>query len=220
MASSASWLFRTRRLNPFNFGKPAQHLRDENLTLALRNHFSASPLDPNFSLWLDMFRWVAAFCVLLDHVNTILFVKILTLPRADRSIEQYVLAFFAGFGRPAVLVFFVLSGFLVGGTSLRKYISRENLNSIEYFSSRLSRLWIVLIPGLLLTTVANYIGGIRFGGAAAGNLFPWRAVRRECGPCTGTTCSATSSFSRRSLADHYGGEWRAMVALQRVLVLR
>jgi peptidoglycan/LPS O-acetylase OafA/YrhL len=59
--------------------------------------------------------------------------------------------------RVAVIVFFVLSGFLVGGSVIR--IMRKGTFSWKrYLFQRLTRLWIVLIPALLLGAVLDVSG--------------------------------------------------------------
>jgi peptidoglycan/LPS O-acetylase OafA/YrhL len=51
-------------------------------------------------------------------------------------------------GHQAVMVFFVLSGFFVGGGALKKI---KQFNAMKYVVARLSRLWIVLVPALVAT---------------------------------------------------------------------
>jgi peptidoglycan/LPS O-acetylase OafA/YrhL len=61
---------------------------------------------------------------------------------------------FLGLGPSAVLVFFFLSGYLVGGNEIVNLIGKK-LNFSHYFFNRLTRLWIVLLPALLATSVFN-----------------------------------------------------------------
>ena len=69
------------------------------------------------------------------------------------------------------MVFFVLSGYLVGGSVISKY-AKNNFRFRDYFIDRLSRLWVVLIPALIVTLcwdlmgkshagVGGYLGGFR-----------------------------------------------------------
>jgi peptidoglycan/LPS O-acetylase OafA/YrhL len=55
-------------------------------------------------------------------------------------------------GLDAVMVFFVLSGFVIAYTS-----ERESTATI-FVASRIARLWSVLLPALLITAVADAIG--------------------------------------------------------------
>ncbi len=57
-----------------------------------------------------------------------------------------------GFGHQAVMVFFVLSGFFVGGSVLRQ---AGTFSAKQYAIARLTRLWIVLIPALVFTAVID-----------------------------------------------------------------
>ncbi len=53
-------------------------------------------------------------------------------------------------GYEFVMVFFVLSGYFIG-SSVLKDISADRWSWSKYLQARLTRLWVVLIPGLLLT---------------------------------------------------------------------
>lgn len=55
-------------------------------------------------------------------------------------------------GHQAVIVFFVLSGYFVG-TSVLSNFQNERWSWREYLVNRLTRLWIVLIPALVLTAL-------------------------------------------------------------------
>ena len=65
-----------------------------------------------------------------------------------------VFYFLTGFGHQAVIVFFVLSGFFVGGSILK---NPQRFSFMHYLIARLSRLWVVLIPMLALTYLIDYI---------------------------------------------------------------
>jgi peptidoglycan/LPS O-acetylase OafA/YrhL len=58
-----------------------------------------------------------------------------------------VLAFFTGFAHQAVLVFFLISGWLVGGSLLNKLGQPDAL--LSYAIDRITRLWTVLMPTFL-----------------------------------------------------------------------
>jgi peptidoglycan/LPS O-acetylase OafA/YrhL len=65
---------------------------------------------------------------------------------------HYAYSAIAGFNHSAVIVFFVLSGFLVGG-SFYGEVAHDRENIKVYLIKRLVRLWIVLLPALALTWV-------------------------------------------------------------------
>jgi peptidoglycan/LPS O-acetylase OafA/YrhL len=64
-------------------------------------------------------------------------------------------------GHQAVIVFFVLSGYFVGGGALRAVRSRQ-WSTQSYLLRRLTRLWVVLIPALLLGALFDAIGARLF----------------------------------------------------------
>src|SRR3954447_25767284 len=78
-------------------------------------------LTPTLSLYLDVLRFTAAFAVFISHY-------------APGYRSGGLFWQFAGFGRTSVLVFFVLSGFVIA------YVSQGKESSLqEYALSRLSR---------------------------------------------------------------------------------
>ena len=106
--------------------------------------------DPRRLFWVDWLRFLAAALVLLDHACQ------WNWPGPDLSVAGVPggLARFlvapAHLGRQAVIVFFVLSGALVGGLTLRK-IRAGTFDASVYAADRLSRVYLPLIPALLLT---------------------------------------------------------------------
>ena len=62
-----------------------------------------------------------------------------------------------GLGHQAVMIFFVLSGFLVGGSVMKAFQSGK-WSWKQYLLRRMSRLWVVLIPALLLTLFWDKLG--------------------------------------------------------------
>jgi peptidoglycan/LPS O-acetylase OafA/YrhL len=65
--------------------------------------------------------------------------------------------FATGLGADAVVVFFVLSGFWVGGSVLTA-VKNNSFRWRDYLISRGSRLWIALVPAVFLTVVLAWIG--------------------------------------------------------------
>lgn len=111
---------------------------------------------------LNVVRAAAAFLVVAGHARGFLFVG--REHASQDMLTQGALALF-GLGHGAVLVFFVLSGYFVGG-SVQRGIAKGSFAVKSYAISRLTRLWIVLIPAILLTAVLDGIGRTFFGYAA------------------------------------------------------
>jgi peptidoglycan/LPS O-acetylase OafA/YrhL len=110
---------------------------------------------------LDMVRGAAALAVMLGHLRYLFFVDFSEI--AQNSSPMIKLVYFAsGFGHYAVMAFFVLSGFLVGGSVLRGRMDEE-FNWSRYATNRLTRLWIVLIPALLIGAIWDHMGIRLFG---------------------------------------------------------
>ena len=106
----------------------------------------------SYNPWFDLFRGLAAFLVCIGHVRNAFWVDYGEIQlRAWWHAPAYLIT---GFGHQAVIVFFVLSGFLVGGSVL---VKKESFFWIDYFSSRLVRLWVVLIPALIFTAACDYL---------------------------------------------------------------
>jgi peptidoglycan/LPS O-acetylase OafA/YrhL len=104
---------------------------------------------------LDALRAVAAFSVLLSHWRDALFVDYPQLGRHNPLIAAAYLV--SGLGHQWVIVFFVLSGYLVGGSVLRS-VNSGRWAWRSYLLTRLTRLYLVLLPALLLGGVADWAG--------------------------------------------------------------
>ena len=109
---------------------------------------------------LDLVRGVAALEVMLSHLRAFFFVDYGQVHEAGRLVQLFYYA--TGFGHQAVVVFFVLSGYLVGGSVLS---AKSEGFGLRYGVQRLSRLWIVLLPCLVATVFWNLLGW-HTGGAA------------------------------------------------------
>lgn len=112
-------------------------------------------MSPEFSGFLDFVRWVAALLVVLQHIRYLWFAEYVNVQNKSLLIKSFY--FFTGFGSEAVLVFFVLSGFLVGGGALRKW-QAGTYSATDYFISRFSRIYIVLLPALILGGLLDWVG--------------------------------------------------------------
>lgn len=104
-------------------------------------------ISPSLSYKLNIARAISALIVLLVHLRGSLFVPYNELIES-KNIINFFLFFVTRLGHECVLIFFVLSGFLVGGQSLGEYFNK-NFSIKKYFINRFSRMWAVLIPTLL-----------------------------------------------------------------------
>lgn len=95
-------------------------------------------MTPVTSLFLDLVRFLAALVVFLSHLTS----------NDINSAFPWV-----PWGHEAVVVFFVISGYVIGHVSA----TREHL-PVEYAAARLGRLYSVVIPALILTVVLDKVG--------------------------------------------------------------
>lgn len=93
----------------------------------------------SFSVYLDIVRFLAAILVLLYHSN----IRLLTTETAP----------FSQYGHSAVIIFFILSGFVIA------YITDIKENNIkDYTISRLARIYSVALPVVLITPIIDFFG--------------------------------------------------------------
>ena len=109
----------------------------------------------NASVHLDALRGLAAFCVMLGHWRDAFFLDYSKLPHHNPLLAPAYLV--TGLGRQWVIVFFVLSGYLVGGSVLRS-AGNGRWSWRAYFTARLTRLYIVLIPALVIGGALDWCG--------------------------------------------------------------
>jgi peptidoglycan/LPS O-acetylase OafA/YrhL len=104
---------------------------------------------------LDLMRGVAALLVCVEHLRAFLMTDyghILHPLVTDR-----IFYFVTGLGHQAVMIFFVLSGYFVGGSVISAY-EEKKWSWSRYTTRRLSRLWVVLVPALVLTLIWDEAG--------------------------------------------------------------
>lgn len=102
--------------------------------------------------WLDLVRGGSAIAVCAGHLRAVLLSDYESLKAPTVGLD--ILYFATGLGHQAVMVFFVLSGFFVGGSIIK---SRDAFIPARYATDRLTRLWIVLIPAMIITIGVDQI---------------------------------------------------------------
>ena len=111
-----------------------------------------------FSVYLDLVRFAAACLVYLYHSNQRLLVREI-LPASN-------------YGHSAVIVFFVLSGFVIA------YVTdTKERHWVTYAASRISRIFSVAIPAIGLTLVLDAIGRQLYPALYGGYPFDLLVVR-------------------------------------------
>lgn len=113
------------------------------------------------SIVISLLRGLAALAVAAAHLRADLYPGMRTI--TDPPLWFKGFAFVTGFAHHAVLVFFVISGWLVGGSLLDK-LGKPNAIA-GYAIDRVTRLWTVLIPTFVLTLLfALAMGTVTYQG--------------------------------------------------------
>ena len=121
--------------------------------------------------WLDLLRFLAAFLVLICHSRGDFFVPYDELPSSQQGIIPFAFYTITRLGHEAVIIFFVLSGFLVGGVGIQR-LRDNNFNSKGYVIDRAVRIMLPLIASVLFYGIVCVIISKPFDWICAiGNLF-------------------------------------------------
>lgn len=139
--------------HPSSLPSDARALRRPHLTVhgsPMKNMSRSmnSGLDPGISYYLDLVRLLAALSVFGFHLG---YGKFVGGPFASLHV----------FGSNAVIVFFVLSGFVISHV-----LSTSETNARAYAVARLSRLYSVVVPALFIVALLD-----TFGARAAPDLY-------------------------------------------------
>jgi peptidoglycan/LPS O-acetylase OafA/YrhL len=98
------------------------------------------------------------------------------LPESTKSAGAAFLYLSARFGYDAVIIFFVLSGYLVGGKLLER-VAQQNFDFSGYAFDRLMRIYVPYLPALLLTAaVALWLDQPISATALFGNFFQLQGI--------------------------------------------
>lgn len=109
--------------------------------------------------WLDLMRYIAALLVLIGHFRADLFVNYDQLPSSQQGIIMQVSYVLTSLGHSSVLVFFVLSGYLVGGGIINK-LKNGAFNILSYTIDRVIRIQLPLLAALIIIAISNTIMGV------------------------------------------------------------
>lgn len=104
------------------------------------------------NLWLDLIRGCSALLVCMGHLRNTMLVDYSVLIHPNIATKVFYAV--TSLGHQAVMVFFVLSGYFVGGGVLR---AGAKFSWRNYLTARLTRLWVVLIPCLFITWAVGLI---------------------------------------------------------------
>ena len=131
--------------------------------------------------------------VMLGHLRAMVFVDFSQVSNPGFLVKGFY--FLTGLGHEAVVVFFVLSGYFVGGSVLAAVISGR-FSWSSYGITRMSRLWVVLVPALVLTMGLDGLGKAlvphAYGGSFSGQFMsgpsPERPLASDAVTFLGNLC--------------------------------
>lgn len=101
------------------------------------------------SVLISVLRGLAALIVAAAHLRAAMYPGLHAV--VDPPLWFKGFAFFTGFAHQAVIVFFVISGWLVGGSLLNRIGQPQAITN--YAIDRVTRLWTVLVPTFVLTVL-------------------------------------------------------------------
>ena len=113
---------------------------------------SARAIRPRLSSFLDFSRWFSAMLVASCHIAQL---TIAFVPHRSRLLSAFYLLCHCHVA--SVMIFFVLSGYLVGGSVIGD-VRAERFDLRRYLINRITRLYVVLLPALLLSGLWDFIG--------------------------------------------------------------
>src|ERR1700733_2312871 len=155
--------FRVAGITPCQHRPDRPNLRLRNIGLAGAGHLDFMQRDDQTDgpsresiIGLDLLRGIAALAVFLGHARTASFVEFGALPSPQHTAIAKIFFGLTRTGHEAVLVFFVLSGYLVGGQVIKQVRQRRFLIK-SYALERTTRIFLPLIPACLLTVASNWL---------------------------------------------------------------
>lgn len=115
------------------------------------------PITRALSYRLDALRALAAFLVVAGHVTAAVF------PQSPKDGATALFVAATGLGHHAVVIFFVLSGFLVGRKAIEAFVLGRS-SGLPYAIDRITRIYVVLLPALIVgaaldSSLLYFLGG-------------------------------------------------------------
>ncbi len=104
--------------------------------------------------WLDFLRFICAFIVVVGHARGFFFVDYSALNTESKGVITAAFYGLTRIGHEAVIAFFVLSGYFVGGRAAKR-ISEGNFNKSDYAIDRISRVFLPLVPVVIFSALVS-----------------------------------------------------------------
>ncbi len=108
--------------------------------------------------WLDLLRFASALLVVLCHYRGNFFIEYGLLHDDEKTIFTQIFYFIGRLGNEPVVVFFVLSGFLVGGRAMQRILN-NSIDVKSYLIDRFTRIMLPLIASLIFMIIIDLLIG-------------------------------------------------------------
>jgi len=115
--------------------------------------------EKQYFYWLNLLRALSAFLVVFSHARSNFFQIFRDLEASSQTISSKLFYAVTLLSDDGVLIFFVLSGFLVGGRTLEKIIQGHPDNPRYFAISRGVRIIIPLVASILIGTIVGIMVG-------------------------------------------------------------
>jgi len=112
-------------------------------------------MKPTLSSFFNVSRGAAAALVLFDHVRHLLLADFNKIEH--KTVTDHLVYLLTGFGHEAVVLFFVISGYLVGGLTIRRW-RQQGPDLAHFAAARISRIYTVLLPTLAIGFALDFCG--------------------------------------------------------------
>lgn len=108
--------------------------------------------------WLDLVRFLSSFLVLAAHYRGASFVDYHSLPASQQNILTFAFFFLTRLGQEPVMIFFMLSGYLVGGKAIERILTGGS-DVATYALDRSVRILLPLAASMIWVMVVYLIIG-------------------------------------------------------------
>lgn len=126
--------------------------------------------------WIDALRFIAAFLVLFTHCRHDFFLRYDQLDPSQQGPIAFLFYTIGRLGPEAVIVFFVISGFLVGGIGLER-IKKGTFRLLDYAVNRTVRIGLPLMGATVIFGIVTFFTEAQWSWAVAtGNLFSLQGI--------------------------------------------
>ena len=114
------------------------------------------------SNFINLSRWVAALLVAGGHTRQLILMDYSKLEHPSWGWKIFY--FFTQLGHEAVMVFFIISGYLIGGTAIMKQRANISFDAKDYAVHRAARIYTAYLPAVLLFGGLDLLGSYLFSG--------------------------------------------------------